>query len=136
MATMNISLPDPMKAWVEEQAKSGRYANTSDVVRDLIRREQIKAEKIAHWRKLIEEADASGVSDQSPREVIEELRAQLRRASRSFASASRRRRICNRSICKVSNCSARVRPTTISRVCSRSWTCWRSFPGWAARGRN
>lgn len=35
MATMNISLPDPMKAWVEEQAKSGRYANTSDVVRDL-----------------------------------------------------------------------------------------------------
>nr|WP_316629050.1 type II toxin-antitoxin system ParD family antitoxin [uncultured Brevundimonas sp.] len=81
MATMNISLPDPMKAWVEEQAKSGRYANTSDVVRDLIRREQIKAEKIAHWQRLIDEADASGVSDQSPREVIEELRAQLRRPS-------------------------------------------------------
>lgn len=81
MATMNISLPDPMKAWVEEQAKSGRYANTSDVVRDLIRREQVKAEKIAHWQRLIAEADASGVSDESPREVIEELRAQLRRAS-------------------------------------------------------
>ena len=81
MATMNISLPEPMKAWVEEQAKSGRYANTSDGVRDLIRREQIKADKIAHWQRLIAEADASGVSDQSPREVIEELRAQLRRAS-------------------------------------------------------
>ncbi|MDQ1154291.1 type II toxin-antitoxin system ParD family antitoxin [Brevundimonas sp. SORGH_AS_0993] len=80
MAT-NISLPDQMKAWVEDQAKSGRYANASDVVRDLIRREQIKAEKIAHWRRLIEEADASGVSDQSPREIIENLRAQLRRAS-------------------------------------------------------
>ena len=81
MATMNISLPDPMKAWVEEQAKSGRYANASDVIRDLIRREQVKAEKITHWQRLIAEADASGVSDQSPREVIEELRAQLRRAS-------------------------------------------------------
>ncbi len=81
MATMNISLPDPMKAWVEEQARSGRYANASDVIRDLIRREQVKAEKIAHWQRLIAEADASGVSDQSPREVIEELRAQLRRAS-------------------------------------------------------
>ncbi|ALJ09714.1 MULTISPECIES: type II toxin-antitoxin system ParD family antitoxin [Brevundimonas] len=81
MATMNISLPDPMKAWVEEQAQSGRYANASDVIRDLIRREQVKAEKIAHWQRLIAEADASGVSDQSPREVIEELRAQLRRAS-------------------------------------------------------
>ena len=81
MATMNISLPDPMKAWVEEQAQSGRYANASDVIRDLIRREQVKAEKIAHWQRLIAEADASGVSDQSPREVIEELRGQLRRAS-------------------------------------------------------
>jgi antitoxin ParD1/3/4 len=78
---MNISLPDPMKAWVEEQAQSGRYANASDVIRDLIRREQVKAEKIAHWQRLIAEADASGVSDQSPREVIEELRGQLRRAS-------------------------------------------------------
>ena len=81
MATMNISLPAQMKQWVEDQTKDGRYANSSDVVRDLIRREQVKAEKIAHWQRLIAEADASGFSDQSPREVIEELRAQLRRAS-------------------------------------------------------
>ena len=40
MGTMNISLPDPMKSWVEDQAKSGRYANSSDYVRDLIRRDQ------------------------------------------------------------------------------------------------
>ena len=72
MATMNISLPDPMKAWVEEQAKSGRYANTSDVVRDLIRREQVKAEKIANMQRLIDEAYASGISDQTPREIFEE----------------------------------------------------------------
>ena len=74
MATMNISRPDPMKAWVEEQAKSGRYASTSDVVRDLIRREQIKAEKIAHWNRLIDQAYASGVSDQSPEEIFAEAR--------------------------------------------------------------
>ena len=76
---MNISLPDQMKKWVEDQTRDGRYANSSDVVRDLIRREQIKAEKIAYWRKLVEEAEASGVSEQSPREVIEEARAELRR---------------------------------------------------------
>ncbi|RZI55171.1 MAG: type II toxin-antitoxin system ParD family antitoxin [Zymomonas sp.] len=76
MATMNISLPDPMKAWVEEQAKSGRYANTSDVVRDLIRREQVKAEKIANMQRLIDEAYASGISDQTPREIFEEVRAE------------------------------------------------------------
>lgn len=81
MATMNISLPDQMKAWVEEQTKNGRYANSSDVVRDLIRREQIKAEKIAHWQRLIDEAEASGVSDQSPRDVIEQMRVKHRLAS-------------------------------------------------------
>lgn len=79
MATMNISLPDQMKKWVEDQTKDGRYANSSDVVRDLIRREQVRAEKIAHWRRLIEEAEASGVSNRSPREVIEDVRAELRR---------------------------------------------------------
>ena len=29
MATMNISLPDPMKEWVESQTHDGRYANHS-----------------------------------------------------------------------------------------------------------
>src|SRR6185437_15736805 len=37
MATMNVSLPDPMKEWVEAQAATGRYSNASDYVRDLIR---------------------------------------------------------------------------------------------------
>ena len=82
MATMNISLPAQMKAWVEDQTKDGRYANSSDVIRDLIRREQVKAEKIAHWNALIEEAYASGVSEQSFDEIIAEARAEaIARAS-------------------------------------------------------
>lgn len=79
MATMNISLPDAMKDWVEEQARSGRYGNSSDVVRDLIRREQIKAEKIAHMQRLVDEGRASGVSSRTPRQVIDEVRAELRK---------------------------------------------------------
>lgn len=75
MATMNISLPAPMKAWVEEQTRSGRYGNSSDVVRDLIRREQVRAEKIAHMQRLIDEGRASGISDRTPEEVIAEARA-------------------------------------------------------------
>ncbi|MFV1985391.1 MAG: type II toxin-antitoxin system ParD family antitoxin, partial [Thiohalomonadales bacterium] len=27
MATMNVSLPDPMKVWVEDQVESGLYSN-------------------------------------------------------------------------------------------------------------
>lgn len=57
MATMNISLPDQMKAWVEECVNSGRYSNSSDYVRDLIRRDHYKLEKM---RKALIEGENSG----------------------------------------------------------------------------
>ena len=79
MATMNISLPDQMKAWVEEQTKDGRYANSSDVVRDLIRREQIRAEKIANMQRLVDEGRASGISDRTPRQIFEDVKREFER---------------------------------------------------------
>lgn len=60
MATMNISLPDPMKAWAERQAETGRYANTSDYIRDLIRHDQERQAAIAELQALIDEGLASG----------------------------------------------------------------------------
>ncbi|MBP2506243.1 MULTISPECIES: type II toxin-antitoxin system ParD family antitoxin [Methylobacterium] len=69
MATMNVSLPDPMKAWVESQASTGRYANASDYVRDLIRRDQERAGKLAELQRLIDEGLASGVSERTPEEM-------------------------------------------------------------------
>jgi len=62
MATMNISLPDQMKAYAEGQARDGRYSNVSDYVRDLIRRDQARREAIAEIQGLIDEALASGPS--------------------------------------------------------------------------
>ena len=43
MATMNISLPDKMREWIDQQVATGRFANASDLVRDLIRDAQVKA---------------------------------------------------------------------------------------------
>jgi len=37
MATMNVSLPDKMREWVDQQVSTGRFANASDLIRDLIR---------------------------------------------------------------------------------------------------
>lgn len=73
MATMNISLPDRMKQWVERQIQDGRYSNASDYVRDLIRRDQERAGKIAQMQQLVDEARASGVSDLT----MDEIRAAL-----------------------------------------------------------
>ena len=72
MATMNISLPDQMKAWVEAQSADGKYANSSDLIRDLIRREQIKQEKIAAMNEKIEAAYASGFSGKSIDQVMQD----------------------------------------------------------------
>lgn len=60
MSTMNISLPDPMKTWVEEQSRSGRYANSSDYVRDLIRRDRARVEAMAELQSAIDTGLASG----------------------------------------------------------------------------
>jgi antitoxin ParD1/3/4 len=43
MASMNISVPDPMREWVERRIGTGQYASASDYVRDLIRRDQAQA---------------------------------------------------------------------------------------------
>jgi antitoxin ParD1/3/4 len=60
MATMNISLPDQMKAWAEAQAEDGRFANVSDYMRDLIRRDQARRQAIGEIQALVDEAMASG----------------------------------------------------------------------------
>ena len=62
MATMNISLPDPMRDWVKTQINTGHYANSSDYVRDLIRRDQQRAEK----HRLLQEAITQGLASGEP----------------------------------------------------------------------
>lgn len=41
---MNISLPEPMKAFVETQVSERGYGTSSEFIRDLIRREQGREE--------------------------------------------------------------------------------------------
>lgn len=40
MATLNISLPEQMKAYISQRVSGGEFSNISDYVRTLIRREQ------------------------------------------------------------------------------------------------
>ena len=77
MATMNVSLPDPMKDWVEDQTKTGRYGNASDYVRDLIRRDQEKQDWIARMRAAIQEGLDSGISSRSMADIRAAARVKL-----------------------------------------------------------
>lgn len=77
MATMNISLPDQMKIWVEEQAHGGRYGNASDYVRDLIRRDQERQAGLAELQLLIDKGLASGIGTRSLDELLAEARRRV-----------------------------------------------------------
>lgn len=51
MATMNVSLPDPLRDYVQHRIDSGQYASVSDYVRDLIRRDQRAIVDEERWLK-------------------------------------------------------------------------------------
>jgi antitoxin ParD1/3/4 len=75
MATMNISLPDKLKKWVEKQVKAGSYSNSSDFMREMLRKEKDRREAINDLQTLIDEGDASGYEDVD----LDALEAELRR---------------------------------------------------------
>lgn len=77
MATMNISLPDKMKEWVEEQVATGRYANASDYMRDLVREDQDRTMVISELQAMIDEADASGISERTVEDIRRDVRREL-----------------------------------------------------------
>ncbi|WP_349434992.1 type II toxin-antitoxin system ParD family antitoxin [Pararhizobium sp. A13] len=67
MATMTISLPDPMKEWIEAQISKGEYASTSDDVRDLVRRDRSRRDQeltIEELRQIVTESRSSGSGKQ------------------------------------------------------------------------
>lgn len=74
MATMNISVTDKMRSWVEAQVADGRYATASDCVRDLIRVKMEAEEKLAKLRVMIQEGIDSGVSERSWEELLDEMK--------------------------------------------------------------
>jgi putative addiction module CopG family antidote len=53
MTTLNISLPDNMKTWINQRVTGGDYSNISDYIRSLIRRdqEQLQAQQVLDNRK-------------------------------------------------------------------------------------
>jgi len=54
MSTMNISLPDSLKSFVDEQVSQRGYGTSSEYVRELIRKDQDRARLRALLRRAIE----------------------------------------------------------------------------------
>lgn len=83
-ATMNISLTEPLKRFVDEQVREGGFSSTSDYMRDLIRRQQRFAAE-DKLRNLIAEGLASGPGEPLTPEFFTDLRKQVRARARARA---------------------------------------------------
>jgi len=75
MATMNVSLPAPMKKWVEGQTSDGRYSNASDYIRDLIRHDQRHRDML---RLALIEGEKSGISRHSVSSIAKQTKRRLK----------------------------------------------------------
>ena len=74
---MNIALPDALRAYVAQRVASGQYGNTSEYVRELIRRDQ-QEQRLQRLRALVEEGLASGAPEPVTSADWDELRAVAR----------------------------------------------------------
>lgn len=75
MSTMNISLPDALKSFVDEQVASRGYATSSEYVRELIRRDQERQ----RLRKVLLAGAASEPSIPADKAYFDSLRQRARK---------------------------------------------------------
>lgn len=73
MTTVNISVPDSMKAFIDEQVAKGGYSTTSEYIRQLLRQE---AERIAQAR--LETLLLEGLDSGEPIEINDDWWQQKR----------------------------------------------------------
>jgi len=69
-----ITVSDKHDAWIKSRIASGDYTNDSEYVRDLIRKDQARMDKISHLQRLLDEGLESGFTDQSVTEIWAEAR--------------------------------------------------------------
>ena len=74
MSTMNISLPDSLKTFVDEQVSQRGYGTSSEYVRELIRKDQARQ----HLRGLLLEGAASAPAGPADAAYFEGLRRRVR----------------------------------------------------------
>ena len=81
MSTMNISLPDTLKSFVDEQVSQGCYGTSSEYVRELIRKDQDRLQ----LRGLLLAGAASAPTAPADPAYFEGLRNRVRKVAKTGA---------------------------------------------------
>jgi antitoxin ParD1/3/4 len=72
--TMSFALPEALRSYVDQRVQSGQYGNTSEYLRELIRRDQEEQAK-KRLRELIEDGLNSGAGRSLDPQVVAQLKA-------------------------------------------------------------
>jgi antitoxin ParD1/3/4 len=78
MGTLNISLPDSLRTYIEEQTRNGGYSTVSEYVRALIREDQKRKDQ-KRLESLLLEGLESGEAQTMTREDWEDIRDEVRK---------------------------------------------------------
>lgn len=62
MTRLDVTMPDALNDWINEQVPSGRYVDASDYLRDLVRRDRLVDAALID---ALEDAASSGLCDMS-----------------------------------------------------------------------
>ncbi len=81
MQTMNISLPDPMKEYVEERVSAGAYSSASEYVRELVRADQKR-----HAKEQLEQILVNAMNSGDPFEITPEMLEDVKQKLRARAA--------------------------------------------------
>ena len=71
---MSFALPESMREYIDARVRDGNYGNTSEYLRELIRRDQ-EQQAVARLRSLIADGLASGDGRPVTDDVVADLRA-------------------------------------------------------------
>ena len=70
MVKKSITVTDQQEQWMQAQLASGNYASDSELLRDLIRKEQMRTSEVEIIRQELIKAERSGFSSRSPEDIV------------------------------------------------------------------
>ena len=82
MVKKSITVTGQQDAWIKTQIEKGDYGNESEVLRDLIRREQNQNAEIEAIRAALIKAEGRGLSTRTPDEIKQAVQKRLRKNGR------------------------------------------------------
>jgi antitoxin ParD1/3/4 len=74
MSTMNVSLPEALRSFVDSQVTEGDYTSSSEYVRDLLRKEQ---DRVRLRRLILDGMESELIDERMDKRYFDKLRSQI-----------------------------------------------------------